>query len=168
VGDKAKAFKGDQAQFDQLLKERGVKQEAEMKTAMEKEKGQLAKVIDDLKKANPKSELKTSTTGLQYLVLKEGSGDKPVKGTKVKAHYTGKLIDGRVFDSSVTRGEPIEFPVGIGQVIKGWDEALSDMKKGEKRILIIPPSLGYGARGAGNGVIPPNATLIFEVELVSF
>ena len=100
-------------------------------------------------------------------MTKAGSGPKVGKGKKIKAHYTGKLVNGRVFDSSVQRGQPFEFTVGIGQVIPGWDEALSDMSKGEKRVLIIPPNLGYGARGAG-GVIPPNATLVFEVEMVDF
>lgn len=104
-------------------------------------------------------------SGLQYIVIEEGTGKKAVKGKKVKVHYTGKLEDGTEFDSSVKRGEPIEFTLGVGQVIKGWDEGIGDMKVGDKRQLIIPPELGYGASGAG-GVIPPNAVLIFDVELV--
>lgn len=87
-------------------------------------------------------------------------------GKTVSVHYTGKLTNGTVFDSSVTRGTPIEFQLGVGRVIKGWDEGIALMKVGGKATLTIPPELGYGARGAG-GVIPPNATLIFDVELVS-
>ena len=91
---------------------------------------------------------------------------KAVAGKTVSVHYTGKFQDGRVFDSSVSRGEPITFPLGRGNVIKGWDEGIALMKVGGKAQLIIPPHLGYGERGAG-GVIPPNATLVFDVELVS-
>ena len=104
-------------------------------------------------------------SGLKYIIIEEGEGDKPKKGQKVKVHYTGKLEDGTVFDSSVQRGVPIEFTLGVGQVIKGWDEGIADMKVGEKRQLIIPPDLGYGARGYPP-VIPPDSTLIFDTELV--
>lgn len=108
-------------------------------------------------------------SGLQYRDVKEGTGDKAGKGQTAVVHYTGWLwVDGakgKKFDSSKDRGEPFNFPVGAGQVIKGWDEGVAGMKVGGKRELIIPPGLGYGARGAG-GVIPPNATLFFEVELL--
>ncbi len=166
-GDKAKAFKADQEAFNSLLKKAEAKVEEDRKNAGAREQKQLEGVIASLKTKYPKAELVTSKTGLQYFIVAEGKGDKPKPGTNIKAHYTGKLVNGMVFDSSIERGEPIEFPVGTGMVIKGWDEALVDMKKGEKRVLIIPAALGYGARGAG-GVIPPNATLIFDVELVGF
>jgi len=110
----------------------------------------------------------TTKSGLRYIVLAEGKGDAPAEGARIAAHYTGTLTDGKKFDSSRDRNEPIRFEVGKGFVIPGWDEALSQMKKGERRILIIPHKLGYGERGAGGGVIPPFATLIFDVELVDF
>src|SRR5438270_13329190 len=94
-----------------------------------------------------------------------GAGAEAKKGQTVSVHYTGWLMDGTKFDSSKDRGQPFSFPLGGGQVIKGWDEGVAGMKVGGKRVLIVPPSLGYGARGAGN-VIPPNATLKFEVELL--
>jgi peptidylprolyl isomerase len=112
-------------------------------------------------------EAKVTESGLRYIVHEEGEGDSPKKGQTVKAHYTGFLLDGTKFDSSVDRGQPFEFSVGQGQVIQGWDEAFLSMKKGEKRTIILPPELGYGERGAG-GVIPANAILVFEVELISF
>ncbi|HMU93031.1 MAG TPA: FKBP-type peptidyl-prolyl cis-trans isomerase [Anaerolineales bacterium] len=105
-------------------------------------------------------------SGLEYIEVEAGTGAQAVAGKTVSVHYTGKFQDGRVFDSSVSRGEPITFPLGRGNVIKGWDEGIALMKVGGKAQLIIPPHLGYGERGAG-GVIPPNATLVFDVELVS-
>lgn len=110
-------------------------------------------------------DIQETPSGLKYIVIEPGEGDKPEKGKKVKVHYTGKLEDGSVFDSSTKRGVPIEFTLGVGQVIKGWDEGIADMKVGEKRQLIIPPDLGYGPNGHPP-VIPPNSTLIFDVELV--
>jgi FKBP-type peptidyl-prolyl cis-trans isomerase len=103
--------------------------------------------------------------GLQYWDIKVGTGAVANAGQTVKVHYTGWLTNGKKFDSSVDRGDPFTFPLGGGQVIKGWDEGVAGMKVGGKRQLRIPPQLGYGDRGAG-GVIPANATLIFDVELL--
>ena len=107
----------------------------------------------------------TTPSGLQYIDEVVGDGESPVKGKSVSVHYTGRLTDGKKFDSSVDRREPFDFTIGMGQVIKGWDEGVMSMKVGGKRQLIIPADLGYGARGAPP-VIPPNAELIFDVELL--
>jgi len=106
-----------------------------------------------------------TASGLQYEELVIGPGAVAMAGQNITAHYHGTLTNGNVFDSSVTRGDPFKFKLGVGQVIAGWDEGIAGMKVGGKRRLTIPPELGYGARGAG-GVIPPNATLIFDVELL--
>jgi FKBP-type peptidyl-prolyl cis-trans isomerase FklB len=110
-----------------------------------------------------RAEVTTTETGLQYEVLAQGTGAQPASSDQVKVHYTGKLIDGTVFDSSVERGEPAVF--GVTQVIPGWVEALQLMNAGSKWRLYIPSNLAYGPNGAGN-VIGPNATLIFDVELI--
>ena len=107
----------------------------------------------------------TTADGLKYWDVKVGTGATATSGHNVKVHYTGWLTNGKKFDSSVDRKEPFEFKLGAGQVIKGWDEGVAGMKVGGKRRLEIPSELGYGSRGAG-GVIPPNATLIFDVELL--
>jgi cyclophilin family peptidyl-prolyl cis-trans isomerase len=117
----------------------------------------IAKLVEGFEK---------TASGLHFKTTKAGSADKPKKGQTILAHYEGRLTDGKVFDSSYARKEPLEFSVGVGQVIAGWDEGLMAMSVGEKRTLVIPPNLGYGARGAG-GVIPPNAWLVFDVELVA-
>ena len=104
-------------------------------------------------------------SGLRYQIIQKGDGVKAEKGKTVSVHYKGQLPDGTVFDSSYKRNQPIDFPLGRGQVIQGWDEGVQLLKVGDKARFVIPSDLGYGARGAG-GVIPPNATLIFDVELM--
>lgn len=117
-------------------------------------------------KVESKSKVVKTASGLQYEDLKVGSGSESKSGQNVRVHYTGWLTDGKKFDSSVDRGDPFSFRLGAGMVIKGWDEGVAGMKVGGKRKLTIPPELGYGARGTPGGPIPPNATLIFEVELL--
>jgi FKBP-type peptidyl-prolyl cis-trans isomerase len=131
------------------------------------------KLIEEQKKAQAEA-LKEVTegfdqtdSGLFYKIETEGSGAKPIQGQNVSVHYKGSLLDGTVFDSSYNRNAPIDFALGVGQVIKGWDEGIALLSKGSKAIFIIPSDLGYGSAGAG-GVIPPDATLRFEVELVDF
>jgi len=123
----------------------------------------------DDKPAEKEKKMTKTSSGLQYEDVTEGTGATPKTGQVCSMHYTGWLWEhgakGKKFDSSVDRGQPFEFPLGVGKVIKGWDEGVSTMKVGGKRNLVIPPQLGYGSRGAG-GVIPPNATLFFEVELL--
>ena len=114
----------------------------------------------------PEAEWKKNASGLEIQELKLGEGAEAKAGATVDVHYTGWLLDGTKFDSSVDRGKPFSFHLGAGEVIRGWDEGVAGMKPGGKRTLVIPPSLAYGARGAGR-VIPPNATLLFEVELLS-
>ena len=166
VGEKAKAFKGDEAHYKQIIEDKGKSKTAKFTDRMKKEKEQIDKLIVDLKKKH-KADVVTTKSGLRYIVVQEGVGNPPAKGTTISAHYTGTLADGKKFDSLRDRGVPLKFPVGVKRVIKGWDEALLEMKKGEQRILIIPYDLAYGERGAG-GVIPPFATLVFDVALVDF
>lgn len=119
--------------------------------------------------AQPTGKIMTTASGLKIIDTQEGTGASPKPGQTCVMHYTGWLYEngekGKKFDSSVDRNEPFEFPIGMKRVIGGWDEGVATMKVGGKRTLIIPPELGYGARGAG-GVIPPNATLMFDVELL--
>lgn len=159
VGKEAEAFKIDQAAFDAALAAIKYREGGAVKAQQDK----IKKMI---KEQWPKAV--RSESGMYYQIEQKGEGMAPAAGTVIKAHYTGRLLLGnRKFDSSYDRGEPIAFPVGAGRVIRGWDEALSQMTKGEKRTLIIPPELAYGERGAG-GVIPPNAWLVFDVELLDF
>nr|WP_199309041.1 FKBP-type peptidyl-prolyl cis-trans isomerase [Nodosilinea sp. FACHB-13] len=133
---------------------------------------QLAQAAADLVPADedastmmPEENLVTTDSGLQYVDVVEGTGAMPQPGQRVTVHYTGTLENGTKFDSSRDRGRPFTFQIGVGQVIKGWDEGVGTMRVGGQRKLVIPSELGYGSRGAG-GVIPPNATLLFDVELL--
>lgn len=136
--------------------------------AVGKQKAIDAKVIDDyLAKNNLKDKAQKTASGLTYIQEVEGSGASPAAGDNIKVHYTGKLLSGKVFDSSKTSGKPIDFQVGVGMVIPGWDEGLMMMKKGGKRTLIIPSGLAYGPDGQP-GAIPGNSVLLFDVELIDF
>jgi peptidylprolyl isomerase len=125
----------------------------------------LSIVISGTAQTLNKGEMIKTATGLQVLLQQASDGDQPMKGDKVSVHYTGRLTDSTIFDSSVSRSTPFEFVLGQGQVIKGWDEGIAMLKVGEKAQFTIPPALGYGERGSG--IIPPNSTLVFDVELVS-
>lgn len=140
-------------------------QTAFQKLEEEEGKRQSAEGVAFLAENAKKEGVQVTESGLQYTVITEGSGPVPVATDKVKVHYSGMLIDGTVFDSSVERGEPIVF--GVTGVIKGWQEALQLMPVGSKWKVYIPQELGYGARGAGGGAIPPYAALIFDVELLA-
>ena len=136
----------------------------EFKNKKDKELEDLISKENDIIKEISKG-FKETKSGLKYIILKKGDGLKPFPGDLVKVHYKGQLLDQTVFDSSYKRNQPIEFKVGEGQVIPGWDEGIMLLNKGDKARFIIPSDLAYGSSGAG-GVIPPNATLIFEVELI--
>ena len=124
-----------------------------------------APVKKTMSETNASGAVKTAS-GLIFLPTRQGTGAQAKAGDTVSVHYTGTLTDGTKFDSSRDRGEPIEFPLGRGRVIKGWDEGIAMMHVGDQAILVIPPAIAYGPRGAGDGLIPPDATLIFIVELV--
>ena len=152
IGNKAKAFDAAKA-FEDFNKSKADR--------IKKEKENELKILKDISKGFSKT-----SSGLLYKFEKENNSHKPSNGNKVKVHYKGMLLDGTVFDSSFKRNQPIEFTLGVGQVIKGWDEGISLLGIGDKASFIIPSDLAYGSSGAG-GVIPPNATLVFEVELIS-
>lgn len=157
VGKDAEAFKVTKESFGEIVEDLHKKER-------EARKEEIAKLEKEIENRYPGA-IKTPS-GLKYVVVNEGDGkESPKYGKNVTVHYTGTLLNGKIFDSSVHRGSPVQFQ--IGQVIDGWNEALLTMTKGEKRTLIIPPELGYGVAGYP-GVIPPNATLIFDVELLDF
>jgi cyclophilin family peptidyl-prolyl cis-trans isomerase len=157
IGAEARNFRVDQALFDRLLEEAPARKKQYAARARK-----LA--LAEIERRWPEARL--SDSGLRYLVLQPGSGQShPEYGTAVTVHYSGQRLNGMVFDSSYQRGQPATFE--IGRVIQGWNEALTGMRRGEKRILIVPPELAYGQRGYP-GVIPPNEFLIFEVELLDF
>lgn len=159
IGTLATQFEASQVAFDQKLLALSARK-------VDEEKSLLEASVADLETEFP-GKVRTTPTGIVYAVKSEGDGSKPTRGTTVQAHYIGRLLDGSVFDSSRQRGKPISFKVGTGQVIAGWDEALLDMSRGERRILVIPSDLAYGDRGRPP-VIPPKATLVFDVELVDY
>jgi peptidylprolyl isomerase len=156
-GEAAKAFKADQDAFDRLLRDTLAAEEAK-KTA------QRAADIDQIRALYPNAS--AAPSGILYEILTEGEGPKPTAGDTVRMYYKGMFLDGRVFDSSDISGVPLEFPVGLGTVIPGFDETALDMRPGEKRLVVIPPELAYGERGAG-GIIPPDSFLVFEMELAA-
>ena len=151
VGEAAEAFNPIEA--FRVFEGAREKREAEAKAAMKAELDKIAAGYDE------------TPSGLRYKILQEGNGKPATKGSKVSVHYKGQLLDGQVFDSSYQRKQPIDFTIGVGQVIPGWDEGIQLLKVGDKARLVIPSQLAYGSQGAG-GVIPPNATLIFDVELM--
>jgi peptidylprolyl isomerase len=151
-GTDASQFKADQAAFDALSKE-----------AANRARAQRDAVITQINAKYPNA--KMTPSGIRYVIQKEGTGVKPAAGKTVRVNYKGALLSGRVFDSSDVRG-PLEFQAGTGKVIRGWDEMVMDMKVGEKRVAVIPPEMAYGEQGMGNGIIPPNSFLVFEMELI--
>jgi FKBP-type peptidyl-prolyl cis-trans isomerase len=161
VGPKAKKFKADEAAFQAQLKKTAAANEAKKKKEEAMQKKAEAATEALMKKATK------TPSGLMYIVTAPGMGPKPAAGANVKVHYAGRLANGTEFDNSFKRGQPIDFKVGTGMVIPGWDEGIMLMQKGEKRTLIIPANLAYGPEGRPP-VIPPNSTLIFDVELVDF
>lgn len=169
VGEKAEAFKsGSHEAFNtlqEIVKEAVKESEIVKKKLKEKQEKENEKAKELVKKQFTDA-VKTKS-GLMYIITENGRGKTPKKGTRVTLHYTGKFLDGAVFHNSRDYKKPFSFKVGVGDVIKGWDEAFLTMKKGEKRTLIIPPELAYGNRIAA-GVIPPNSWLIFDVELIDF
>lgn len=159
--DAAAIFNEGKGKIQENNKAAMAKIEADKKKKAEEFAANQQKLVDDLKAG-----MQVTPSGLYYKITKTTDGIAPQRGDEVAVHYAGKLVDGTEFDSSFKRNQPIDIPIGVGQVIKGWDEGIMLLKEGEAATLLIPSDLGYGSAGAG-GVIPPNAWLIFDVELVS-
>ena len=153
-------------EFQEYQKEQYEKMQNEMNKQNENQLSIDLEILDNYLKSNNIEAISTES-GLRYVITEKGDGNKPTVGSKVKVHYTGTLLEGQKFDSSIDRGEPFSFDLGVGMVIPGWDEGIGYLSKGAKATLYIPSPLAYGPNGAG-GVIPGNAILIFEVELIDF
>jgi peptidylprolyl isomerase len=156
-GPEAAAFKADQAAFDSLLREKNAEAAARLKSQRDADIARITAKYPNLT---------LTPSGIRYSISRQGSGAKPAPGKTVAVNYRGMLLSGKVFDSSDFHGGPLEFQAGSGKVIRGWDESVLDMQQGEKRLVVIPPELAYGEQGAGNGLIPGNSFLVFEMELV--
>ena len=163
------AYFGNKEENDKIQNDKNAALKKQLTEIAAEKQRKLAEIVAEKQKVAKEKALKefenatTTASGLKYIVLREGSGSKPVATSNVKVHYTGMFLDGEIFDSSVQRGETIDF--GLNQVIKGWTEGVQLMPEGSKYKFYIPSQLAYGERGAG-GVIPPNADLIFEIELI--
>ena len=156
-GKDAREFKADQQSFELYARQIAERKEKADMDFIEKQK----KIV-----AEKYAAAKTTKSGIYYTIDKAGDGKKPAQGQTVIVHYTGTLLlDGKKFDSSRDRNDPLDFQAGVGEVIPGWDETILDMQKGERRTVVLPPELAYGKRGAG-GVIPPNSYLVFDIELL--
>ena len=157
-GPAALAFRADQAAFDALVRNKNAAKNADAAARRGAD-------IAEIEKKYP--EAAVTSTGLRYIIQKQGSGAKPARGSTVSLNYKGMLLSGQVFDNSDIHGKPLEFQAGTGKVIPGFDQTVMDMATGEKRLVIIPPELAYGDTEIGNGLIPANSFLIFEMELVA-
>ena len=156
-GSRANQFKADQSAFDSLLRTANA---ASSRDVASKRNADINQINSQYPNAvqNP--------SGVRYIIQRSGTGEKPAMGKTVQVHYKGSLLSGRVFDDSYIRNNPIKFSAGVGQVIDGWDEMIMDMRIGEKRLAILPPEKAYGSREMGNGLIPANSFLVFEIDLL--
>ncbi|MDR2759453.1 MAG: peptidylprolyl isomerase [Spirochaetaceae bacterium] len=155
-GSEAEAFKGDQAAFDGLLRQAAAAAAEKTRLKRETDVAEITAKYPDTAK---------TASGLRYTIIQDGTGPKPAPGQIVSVGYKGMFLSGEIFDASDLHGGPLEFQAGAGQIIPGWEETVLDMRLGEKRLVIIPPELAYGEQGAGNGTIPGNTFLVFEMEL---
>jgi peptidylprolyl isomerase len=156
-GQDAAAFKADEAAFDNLRRTARQRAEANVKTKRNADIARIEKKYPNMEK---------TASGIYYIIQKEGAGEKPSVGKTASVKYRLMNLDGVVLDASDVHGGPLEFPVGMGRMIKGWDETVLDMRPNEKRLVVLPPELAYGDNDVGNGAIPANSFLVFEMELV--